>query len=539
MVSAPLKGGVSDHVTKANKSISGWLFNFNTLSRSNSDPSLWTVVLGQIDLSSLDPSGILNGVQRIIVHPAFDSQTMDNDMALLELNRSVTFTDFIMPVCLAESSSTFYTDTECWATGWGATAEGENQLKEFLRKIGLEDHLTNKLTLGAVLEIGPQSVTDEPIRSLKDLPSHFLKRLMMVNVTARSTRCANAVNETQTDAKPADIDSFFDGLCSKGNCDDNRINPLDLITALFLCTDSFLQQEMMSKMSMCQFAVPLLLPDCSTNQCTLMLWAMRDIVKEWRPHSLAETRGFVEDTETRGFVEDSIVRTAMPMISFVSLGDCSLSKSQILNQVLSNPQQHHDFFIHRDMSGGDVAQEISNGLVEISWYLPCGNTNLDIFSEPIAIATLQGDICAFETQFSFLVQTSSAVFVFFDSIEENEYRLLASLKNTKSQLILVVNKSQNTDPTTVKKLAKEFNLNQNNLQMKNKQINDADFTNNLRKAMKGIVQSKPNTVRIEDMSATALELGISVDEECVECKNAKTRAKEITDQIGRIIDTSI
>ncbi|MGH0165187.1 UNVERIFIED_CONTAM: hypothetical protein FKN15_048312 [Acipenser sinensis] len=334
------------------------------------------------------------------------------------------------------------------------------------------------------------------------------------------------MNRTQTATKPPDLDSIFDGLCSYDNCDDNRINPLDLITALFLSADSFLQQEMMSKMSMCQFAVPLLLPDCSTNQCTLMLWAMRDIVKEWRPHSLAETRGFVED---------SIVSTAMPMISFVRLGDCSLSKSQILNQVLSNPQQYHDFFIHRDMECGDVSQEISNGLVETSWYLPCGNKNVDIFSEPVAIATLRGDICSFETQFSFLVQTSSAVFVFFDSIEENEYRLLASLKNTKAQLILVLNNTQNTNLTTVKKLAAELRLDANNILIKGKQMNDAEFTNNLRKAMKGIVQSKPTMVRTEDMSATALELGISVDEECTECQNAKKSAQEITAQIGKII----
>ncbi|XP_055765150.1 fibronectin-like [Salvelinus fontinalis] len=125
-----------------------------------------------------------------------------------------------------------------------------------------------------------------------------------------------------------------------------------------LTTDGFLQQEMVQKMSMCQFAVPLLLPNCDTKQITLML-----------------------------------------------LGESSLSKSQILNKLLSNPQQYHDTFVHHDMECGDVPRQISDGLVEISWYFPCGNRNIDMFTKPVAVANLRGDIRSFETQFSFLCQT--------------------------------------------------------------------------------------------------------------------------------------
>ncbi|XP_025760408.1 interferon-induced very large GTPase 1-like, partial [Oreochromis niloticus] len=162
------------------------------------------------------------------------------------------------------------------------------------------------------------------------------------------------------------------------------VNPLDIITALFLCSDGFVQQEMALKMSTCQFSVPLLLPNCDTNQCTLMLWAMRDIVKKYRPQSLSESKGFIEDR---------IVLSELPMISFVRLGECSLSKSEILNKLLSNSQQYHDTFVHYNMECGESPRTMSNGLTEITWYLPGGNTNIDIFSQPVAVANLRAMTC--------------------------------------------------------------------------------------------------------------------------------------------------
>ncbi|XP_058872835.1 interferon-induced very large GTPase 1-like isoform X2 [Acipenser ruthenus] len=402
----------------------------------------------------------------------------------------------------------------------------KTHLEDLLCKLGLENYFPGKITLSTVLEIGTESITDKPIQSLKKLPWCFLKRLMMVNVTARSTKCS--ATETDTDLALQDLDSVLELIGSNDDQDSNTINPLDLITALFLCSDSFLQQEMMLKMSMCQFAVPLLLPDCSTIQCTLMLWAMRDIVKKFRPHSLADPKGFVED---------SIVSTAMPMISFVRLGDCSLSKSQILNQVLSNPQQYHDVFIHRNMECGDVTQRIANGLVDISWYLPCGNKNLDIFPEPVAVANLHGDLLSFQKQFSILCQTSSAVFIFFDSIAESECNLLSSAGNIKAQLFLVANFSNKTEKNinSLKDLASKLKLSGSQILFKKQQTNDADFVSKLRLTMKDIMENCQHKMTIEGMSIEAHELGIPVDEDCTECQNAKRSAAEITGRIDDVV----
>ncbi|XP_055756761.1 interferon-induced very large GTPase 1-like isoform X1 [Salvelinus fontinalis] len=397
----------------------------------------------------------------------------------------------------------------------------KTHLESLLLDLGLEKHYTEKLTLSTVLQIDEKTVTDEPAQTLTALPWSFLKRLMMVNVTARSVKCTSSGGEASCDASFCNIDLDLESLVDNMDSS-NVVNPLDIITALFLCSNSFLQQEMVLKMSMCQFSVPLLLPNCDTKQCTLMIWAMRDIVKKFRPHSLSDPRGFVEDR---------IVLSDLPMVSFVRLGECSVSKSQILNKLLSNPQQYHDTFVHHDMECGDSPRRISNGLVEISWYLPSGKKNIDIFGEAVAITNLRGDISSFETQYSFLCQTSAAVFVFFDNLD-NKYKLLTS-QHTKAQLFLVGNpQSKSFSIDALKKTAAELNLKKSNIILKTKQMNDADFVKNLRDTVGQVINNSYSKMPLEQMAEVAHELGILVDEDCQECQIAKQNADAITSKIN-------
>ncbi|XP_023252400.1 up-regulator of cell proliferation-like [Seriola lalandi dorsalis] len=394
----------------------------------------------------------------------------------------------------------------------------KTHLERFLEDLGMVQHFTEKLSLSKILQIDERTITDETAKCQSDLPWYFLKKLMMVNVTARNVKCISEC-ESACDAA-SDITEFnFDNLLDSPNSGD-MLNPLDIITALFLCSDAFVQQEMALKMSMCQFSVPLLLPNCDTQQCTLMLWALRDMVKKYRPQSLSQSKGFFEDR---------IVLSELPMISFVRLGECSLSKSEILNKLLSNSQQYHDTFVHRNMECGDSPRRISDGLTEITWYLPRGKTS-DIFSVPVAVANLRGDITSFETQFSFLCQTSAAVFVFFDNLD-TDCKLLTN-QHHKAQIFLVGNhQSKHFNLNSLKKVAIKLGLTNNNILIKTKQTNDADFVKNLRKTVKDVVDNSKMKMCIEQMADIAHELGISVDEDCPECQTAKKNADAITAEI--------
>ncbi|KAJ8245086.1 hypothetical protein GJAV_G00275520 [Gymnothorax javanicus] len=395
----------------------------------------------------------------------------------------------------------------------------ELSLDELLSDLGLEHHLRNKLTLCRVLEIDGEILTDENIQSLKSLPSCFLRKLMMVNVTARSVSCTS-----QEDRSAQTLDTLLDELYNPED-HSNTLNSLDLITAVLLCSDSFLQQEILLKMSLCQFSVPLLLPNCDTQQCTLMLWAMRDIVKKSTKAALLGGPERVCGGENCSL--------SSPMISFVRLGNCSMSKSHILNQVLSNSQQYHDTFVHKYMESGDIPRKISNGLVEISWYLPSGNKNIDIFSEPLAIANLRGDIRDFETQYAFLCRTSAAIFLFCEDLGSVcKYMDIHQLQT--HQFLISNSQSKTFNENDLRRCVSELKSKPTEIIIKTPQINEGKFIRKLCLAISDILKRDVVKMSVEDMSAPAHELGIHSDEESICCQRGRKMADEITRRISDI-----
>ncbi|XP_070586496.1 serine protease 27-like [Erythrolamprus reginae] len=81
------------------------------------------IFVGLGDHQLMNPSNNSDkfAIQQIIIHPNFTVNDTMYDIALVELNNTVEFTKYILPVCLPESSVKFPDNTSCWVTGWGRT----------------------------------------------------------------------------------------------------------------------------------------------------------------------------------------------------------------------------------------------------------------------------------------------------------------------------------------------------------------------------------------------------------------------------------
>uniref|UniRef100_A0A4W5KGB2 Peptidase S1 domain-containing protein n=1 Tax=Hucho hucho TaxID=62062 RepID=A0A4W5KGB2_9TELE len=86
--------------------------------------SIWVSVCPAGYLEQNSKNVLKRNLRQVISHPYYNSYTFDNDMALMELDSPVTFSDYIRPICLPSPQHTFPQGNSVWITGWGATREG-------------------------------------------------------------------------------------------------------------------------------------------------------------------------------------------------------------------------------------------------------------------------------------------------------------------------------------------------------------------------------------------------------------------------------
>ncbi|CAJ1064970.1 ST14 transmembrane serine protease matriptase a [Xyrichtys novacula] len=89
-----------------------------------SQPGTWEVYLGLHMQRKIGSAVVKRNLKQVISHPNYNAYTFDNDIALMELDSPITYSDYIRPICLPSPQHDFPTGNTVWITGWGATREG-------------------------------------------------------------------------------------------------------------------------------------------------------------------------------------------------------------------------------------------------------------------------------------------------------------------------------------------------------------------------------------------------------------------------------
>lgn len=86
----------------------------------------FTVRLGDIDLGRDDePSTPANyQVKKIRSHPEFKRAGFYNDIAILELDKTVRRTPYVIPICLPQTRTELFVNHRPMVVGWGSTYYG-------------------------------------------------------------------------------------------------------------------------------------------------------------------------------------------------------------------------------------------------------------------------------------------------------------------------------------------------------------------------------------------------------------------------------
>ena len=383
----------------------------------------------------------------------------------------------------------------------------KQQFHECLKLMGLKQRFPRKLKISNVMRIREETLgSTHETTDFRVLPHLVLQKIMMFDSRCRENLFKGKINGNSV---LVDIKEF---------------HPSDVLLVLLLCCDNFLTQDLLSKLSTSQLAIPFLLPNPHDGSLYFLIWGMRSIVRAWKSNLGNE----VVANECR------VVDYAGPIISFFKIGELQQSKSKIINEVMSDFKS--DFFFHWDCEGGTANRMFIDGMAELCCYLPSGKNDANSFYPDLLLFTnLRGDAREHAKQTDFIQQISFMSFVLLteDNLDAKGITLIKKLNNSPGGVALIF-----SDLKSNGKFKNEGHeqLLSGMLVIKVKGKNNTQIRNEIRKEIIARLQKevKGNCKSLSTCIEFARTIGIHIDEDDTGCIEGKKLAENVMENVTSI-----
>lgn len=297
------------------------------------------------------------------------------------------------------------TSYSCLSTVDGYDNLRKNEMLKMLKDLKLKEFYPSKISLPMITEI--EKSNDEEL-TVKSIPWRLLRNFMNLNYKGRQ----DDLNDIYDSSEDEDGDDFEDDI-SETPC--TRLHPLDVFLLTFLCCDPVLQQELVSKMFFCRLAVPFMYRTIE-NKLIMSKWAFRKIV--------------INRKKDEKWVEDDVLSQFVKTVSFISIGQHTFSKSNMINSILSD-QNHSAFFNQKSCTSYDTQKLIANGMVEASWYIPSNSSSVkssNIFEDVVMFLNLRGNCCKYKEELRTVLTISDVIIIQINVSLLNDHKIVTELK---------------------------------------------------------------------------------------------------------------
>ncbi|XP_012892225.1 PREDICTED: interferon-induced very large GTPase 1-like [Dipodomys ordii] len=400
---------------------------------------------------------------------------------------------------------------------------------DLLQRLGLEHYYPKKMNRDNFHLIYKTSVYNNQPKSQQELPFYFLQKLLVLdcglrhldfkneaiieNLVSTSTSIQENEDFNPYEDFPEDPDTLLKRMTTIHR---SSIHPMDIQMAIFHCVDDLARQYILAKLSICQYALPLLVPNPCTSEIEFSLWSLRKIRRSWQ-HANKSPQG-----KKSSYKNQQMCQVSTSIVSFIRVGNgLSASKSLIMNCLLS--KRKHDVFFHRHSRGSSKDCLLMGGVVEICWFCPAGEEE-DRFDNCVAFTNLHGDAKEHRRQLAFLQKVSSLIVILMSASDKNEenQKIVLDLCKSSRPLICLLDDREKTMASNSGRRVK--------IGIRNR--NEAELTEELTMTIRHLLEISDTALSLEDCSLTAHKEGFLVDEDQRDCMEAKEKAWVIMALLG-------